>query len=146
MNRDDMFGLRIIECGNGFRVEYDNAKCREILKELMFSAVQSVRGRVCRECKGTGSQEEDVCTFCWGHGYVEAAPQPAQAATVSDARDAARYRWLRDWESRWDEDAPGLVIASGVYQEYDFSGESLDKFVDAAIASSPAAPAPVIPE
>ena len=73
MNNDNVFGLRIIECGNGFRVEYSNDKCRDILKELVFSMVESIRSRVCRECKGTGFQEEDACPFCWGHGYVEAA-------------------------------------------------------------------------
>jgi hypothetical protein len=66
----------------------------------------------------------------WTPLYAAPTAQPVQAEPVSaeDARDAKRYRWLRDADNTDGHDDWAL-----------YSMESLDEYIDAALAAKGAA-------
>jgi hypothetical protein len=86
-----------------------------------------------------GSDEEAA----WA-GYKAAmdkcAAPPAQTALTDDARDAARYRWLREQDSH-DEYfvASGSNGTWGECGHYGVSGEHLDGVIDAALTAAQSA-------
>lgn len=66
----------------------------------------------------------------------------AEADTSADARDAARYRWLRDKSDSGNLDLPYPVkrkYVDGQYMQFAFEPAELDAAIDAALAKAGAA-------
>src|SRR6516225_3390470 len=65
------------------------------------------------------------------------APLPAEGSTMSDAQDAARYRWLRQARKseHWRATIYGWIHVAQGFSTHGFtlSGDKLDVIVDAAM-------------
>lgn len=107
------------KCNNQvlFVADYDNRADAEACKKNIDEVDQD--GRVC------------WIEFKPDHGTASALP------ASEDARDAARYRWLR--EQHWNESNVAVVLApkKAVKLGYDCpSGQRLDEIIDAARSAS----------
>ncbi len=101
-----------------------------------LSGVQQPKLQVPRTYQQTPKERDAI------ERYGMACARAASAQGLTDAKDAARYRWLRDPETN-----PGLVLdkvtgevpADGIgggYRTYEYrSGDELDAAIDAAIAA-----------
>ncbi|MNQ98752.1 hypothetical protein D3C85_1144570 [compost metagenome] len=79
----------------------------------------------------TGPQERAPYTH-WMP--LPAAPGTPPASAQDDAKDAARYRWLRDQEQT---DAIAIVMKNKHFDDSRTFAENIDRFIDAAIAAQP---------
>jgi hypothetical protein len=92
-----------------------------------------------------GGEVEDQEIIDFASVLLDASPAASSAATVSDARDAARYRWLRDQDHSLETRQRDKCIVNGPSCYHDVEGirelkwgDDLDKAIDAAIAASSA--------
>lgn len=77
-------------------------------------------------------QAYDLAKQAWGEGFKRGATAPV--APQDDARDAARYRFLRDMKLNGDEENfPCIRAADNDSAHWALIGEAADTIVDAAI-------------
>lgn len=87
----------------------------------------------------TNAQLRALLSRCLPHIRTLAlaeAPKPAPAPLSEDAKDAARYRWLRDFHhGDVQDELPYIAAGEGYDGAWALTGEDADKEIDAAIAA-----------